>query len=88
MDDSLLPPTPQDHAQTNRPIKGRGAASNPEGRFESSHQAEDDGWSHELLDEDTRRPRTEVTEARAQRDQLQRLAGHRFHTGHQPLQGM
>jgi DNA repair photolyase len=49
-----------------RALKGRGAASNPEGRFESiRHQAEDDGWSHELLDEATPRPRTEVTEERA-----------------------
>jgi hypothetical protein len=47
-------------------IKGRGAASNPEGRFESiRHLAEDDGWSRELLDEDRPRPRTEVTEERA-----------------------
>ncbi|WP_266158777.1 PA0069 family radical SAM protein [Dyella silvatica] len=48
------------------PFKGRGAASNPEGRFESiRHQAEDDGWQHAMLDEDTPRPRTEVTEERA-----------------------
>ena len=48
------------------PIKGRGAASNPEGRFESiRHHAEDDGWQHALLAEDTPRPRTEVTEERA-----------------------
>jgi DNA repair photolyase len=47
-------------------IKGRGAASNPEGRFENiRHLAEDDGWSRELLDEDTPRPCTEVTEERA-----------------------
>ena len=49
-----------------RAIKGRGAASNPEGRFETiRHDAEDDGWSHELLDETAPRPRTEVTEERA-----------------------
>jgi DNA repair photolyase len=49
-----------------RPHKGRGAASNPEGRFESiRHQAEDDGWHGALLDEDSPRPRTEVTEERA-----------------------
>ena len=66
MDDSLPPPTPQDLAQGSRIVKGRGAASNPEGRFESiRHLAEDDGWSRELLDEDTPRPRTEVTEERA-----------------------
>jgi DNA repair photolyase len=44
-------------------FKGRGAASNPEGRFETiRHQAEDDGWQHAVLDEDHLRPRTEVTE--------------------------
>ncbi|MGN6281186.1 PA0069 family radical SAM protein [Frateuria sp.] len=47
-------------------IKGRGAASNPEGRFESlRHHAEDDGWQSLLLDADAPRPRTEVTEERA-----------------------
>jgi DNA repair photolyase len=47
-------------------IKGRGAASNPEGRFESvRHHAEDDGWQSALLDEAAPRPRTEVTEERA-----------------------
>ncbi|HET9818808.1 MAG TPA: PA0069 family radical SAM protein [Rhodanobacteraceae bacterium] len=47
-------------------IKGRGAASNPEGRFESvRHHAEDDGWQSALLDEVTPRPRTEVTGERA-----------------------
>ncbi len=47
-------------------IKGRGAASNPEGRFESvRHQAEDDGWQRALLDERAPRPRTEVSEERA-----------------------
>ena len=45
--------------------KGRGAASNPEGRFESiRHHTEDDGWQSELL-EDKPRPRTEVTDERA-----------------------
>lgn len=40
--------------------KGRGAASNPEGRFESTrHQAEDDGWYRE---DDEHRPVTEVRE--------------------------
>ncbi len=43
-------------------IKGRGAASNPEGRFETvRHQAEDDGWQHAVLDEAAPRPRTQVT---------------------------
>jgi DNA repair photolyase len=47
-------------------IKGRGAASNPEGRFETvRRQAEDDGWQSALLDEAAPRPRTEVTEERA-----------------------
>ena len=47
-------------------IKGRGAASNPEGRFESvRHQTEDDGWQHALLDATAPRPRTEVREERA-----------------------
>lgn len=46
-----------------RAFKGRGAASNPEGRFETiRHQAEDDGWQHAMLDEEHPRPRTEVTE--------------------------
>ncbi|HEY9130198.1 MAG TPA: PA0069 family radical SAM protein [Dyella sp.] len=46
--------------------KGRGAASNPEGRFETiRHHAEDDGWQHALLDETQPRPRTKVTEERA-----------------------
>ena len=49
-----------------RALKGRGAASNPEGRFESiRHHAEDDGWQHAMLDETLPRPRTEVTEERA-----------------------
>jgi DNA repair photolyase len=46
-----------------RAFKGRGAASNPEGRFETiRHHAEDDGWQHAVLDEEHPRPRTEVTE--------------------------
>ncbi|WP_233840284.1 PA0069 family radical SAM protein [Dyella sp. 2HG41-7] len=49
-----------------RAHKGRGAASNPEGRFETiRHHAEDDGWQHGVLDEEQPRPRTEVTEERA-----------------------
>jgi DNA repair photolyase len=44
-------------------IKGRGAASNPEGRFEStSAEAVDDGWEQEDL---APRPATTVTEERA-----------------------
>jgi DNA repair photolyase len=43
--------------------KGRGAASNPEGRFESTrYQAEDDGWHRE---DDESRPVTEVREEMA-----------------------
>ncbi|MET0330565.1 MAG: PA0069 family radical SAM protein [Dyella sp.] len=46
-------------------FKGRGAASNPEGRFETlRHHAEHDGWEQALLDDGVR-PRTEVTEERA-----------------------
>jgi DNA repair photolyase len=57
MNDSVFPP---------QAIKGRGAASNPEGRFETiRHHAEDDGWQSALLDEAAPRPRTEVTEERA-----------------------
>lgn len=53
------PPPPQ-------AIKGRGAASNPEGRFESvRHQAEDDGWQATWPDPAALRPRTEVTIERA-----------------------
>jgi DNA repair photolyase len=64
MDD--FSPTPSDRIGPTRMIKGRGAASNPEGRFESiRHHAEDDGWSRELLDEEAPRPRTEVSEERA-----------------------
>lgn len=49
-----------------RAYKGRGAASNPEGRFESiRHHAEDDGWQHAMLDDAQPRPRTQVTEERA-----------------------
>ena len=45
-------------------IKGRGAASNREGRFESSARTiEDDGWHRE--DEPAPRPETVVTEERA-----------------------
>jgi DNA repair photolyase len=66
MDDPSLPPTPPERLPTTRLLKGRGAASNPQGRFESiRHQAEDDGWQSALLDEDAPRPRTEVTEERA-----------------------
>jgi DNA repair photolyase len=43
-----------------RPHKGRGAASNPEGRFEATRrQDEDDGW---YRDDDTSRPATTTRE--------------------------
>jgi DNA repair photolyase len=46
-------------------IKGRGAASNPEGRFESVRRvAEDDGWFPDA-DDPPGRPATTVTEERA-----------------------
>src|SRR5574337_508227 len=68
MSDSGPPANPPEQLAMTRPHKGRGAASNPEGRFESvRHQAEDDGWQSALLDEDAPRPRTEVTEERARR---------------------
>ncbi|MCX7556720.1 PA0069 family radical SAM protein [Xanthomonadaceae bacterium JHOS43] len=42
--------------------KGRGAASNPAGRFESiRHVREDDGWAPEELLEPPARPKTQVT---------------------------
>lgn len=44
-------------------LKGRGTASNPEGRFESTRrEAFDDGWER---DEDASKPATEVTVERA-----------------------
>jgi DNA repair photolyase len=53
-----------DPLPTTRVHKGRGAASNPEGRFEHTrHQAEDDGWLREI--EELPRPATEVREERA-----------------------
>lgn len=49
-----------DDSRPARRIKGRGAASNVEGRFESlSTQVEDDGWHHE--DEVPSRPQTQVS---------------------------
>jgi DNA repair photolyase len=59
-------PPPSQQLPTIRLHRGRGAASNPEGRFESiRHQAEDDGWQSALLDEDAPRPQTCVTDERA-----------------------
>ncbi len=47
-----------------RRIKGRGAASNPEGRFEQTrHEAVDDGWARD--DDPAPHPATTVTEERA-----------------------
>ncbi|MEO7149042.1 MAG: PA0069 family radical SAM protein [Rhodanobacteraceae bacterium] len=48
------------------PCKGRGALSNPEGRFEKTvHRPEDDGWTHEDYNDPPRRPATTVTVERA-----------------------
>ena len=53
-----------DSLDRTRKIKGRGAASNPEGRFESRSQVSiDDGWERE--GEEPGRPDTTVTEERA-----------------------
>ena len=53
-----------DPLPTLRVHKGRGAVSNPEGRFEHTrHQAQDDGWQREV--EEAPRPATEVREERA-----------------------
>jgi len=55
------PPETTDRAQA---IKGRGAASNREGRFEATRaEGVDDGWTPEA--DDTTRPATTVTEERA-----------------------
>ncbi|HSE13021.1 MAG TPA: PA0069 family radical SAM protein [Rudaea sp.] len=55
------PPDPTDQPQA---IKGRGAASNREGRFEATRDERvDDGWEHE--EQATPRPATTVTEERA-----------------------
>ena len=59
-------PHPSDPARLDAPvkIKGRGAASNPEGRFESLERTrEDDGWHRD--EEPAPRPGTVVTEERA-----------------------
>src|SRR5262249_4104690 len=57
-------PTPSDTWL--RALKGRGAASNPQGRFETIRRhAEDDGWQHALLVEEQPRPQTVVTEEHA-----------------------
>src|SRR4051812_3007292 len=59
-DEDMPPPAPVPHAR----IKGRGAASNPEGRFESVVKtAEDDGWFGE--EQSAPRPATQVTEETA-----------------------
>jgi DNA repair photolyase len=53
-----------DSLERTRKIKGRGAASNPEGRFETKTQvAVDDGWERES--DQPGRPPTTVTEERA-----------------------
>ena len=53
-------PASMDEPLPAMPVKGRGAVSNPAGRFEAeSRHAVDDGWD---LDEDLPPPRTTVTE--------------------------
>jgi DNA repair photolyase len=62
----MKPAVPPDPNRLDAParIKGRGAASNPEGRFESIEKTrEDDGWTHEA--EPAPRPPTQVSEERA-----------------------
>ncbi|WP_300619901.1 PA0069 family radical SAM protein [Dokdonella sp.] len=59
-----VPPTDADRLDAPTRIKGRGAASNPEGRFETIGKTrEDDGWHREA--EAAPRPPTQVTEERA-----------------------
>jgi len=63
MKSARRPPDPN-RLDTPARIKGRGAASNPEGRFESIEKTrEDDGWHRE--EEPAPRPPTHVTEERA-----------------------
>lgn len=58
------PPIDPSHLDGPVRIKGRGAASNPEGRFESVEKTrEDDGWHRD--EEAPLRPPTQVTEERA-----------------------
>ena len=59
-----MPPPDPNRLDVPARIKGRGAASNPEGRFESiAKTREDDGWHRE--EEAAPRPPTQVTEERA-----------------------
>ncbi len=61
----MKPPRAHDPARLDLParVKGRGAASNPEGRFESTATTrEDDGWHR---DDAATRPPTQVSEERA-----------------------
>ncbi|GAA0712250.1 PA0069 family radical SAM protein [Dokdonella soli] len=61
---SALPPTDPNRLDAPIRIKGRGAASNPEGRFETIGKTrEDDGWHRE--EDVAPRPPTQVTEERA-----------------------
>lgn len=58
------PPDDASHLDAPMRIKGRGAASNPEGRFETIGKTrEDDGWHRE--EAPAPRPATQVTEERA-----------------------
>lgn len=60
----VLPPTDPLRLDMPTRIKGRGAASNPEGRFETIGKTrEDDGWYRD--EEAASRPPTQVTEERA-----------------------
>ena len=57
--------------------KGRGAGSNPEGRFESRRvEAIDDGWPHELADELPPLETTVTAEHAKQRHHAQQLTRH------------
>jgi DNA repair photolyase len=61
---SRNPSSPAERGDPPQKIKGRGAASNPEGRFESRTQvAVDDGWEREA--EAPPHPQTSVTEEQA-----------------------
>ena len=61
------PPENQDSRTARAPIKGRGAASRADGRFEKrSVRGEDDGWGSVYEDlADPPHPQTHVTEERA-----------------------
>src|ERR1700757_1539523 len=63
---SRIEPDPLETAGRPQKIKGRGAASNPEGRFESRTQiAVDDGWERAADADPAPHPQTRVTEEQA-----------------------